>query len=89
LPDGLAFRISASNNVHRALNLEMPMFVTFGDFGRLNHAHPLRWWSRVVPEQVHGGWTLPPQGRADDLHQRPLSTLLTFHALLGSPSNFR
>jgi len=86
-PVGLAFGISASNNVHLALNLEMPMFVTFGDFGSL-----------TIPILFGGGveyFLNKSTAVTFNLRAGPMiftkgsGSALTFQALLGVAYNFR
>ena len=85
-PAGLVFGVAAGNNFNIALNLDLPMFVTFGDYGSLTI--PILFGGGVeyfVDKSTAVTFTL----RTGPMIFTKSGTDLTFQALLGVAYKFR
>ena len=86
LPAGLVFGVNASDKVHLALNLDVPFFVTFGDYG--TPTIPIL-FGGGVEYFVERSTALTFTVRTGPMIFTKSGTDFTFQALLGIAYNFR
>ena len=86
LPAGLVFGVNASDKVHLALNLDVPFFVTFGDYG--TPTIPIL-FGGGVEYFVERSTALTFTMRTGPMIFTKSGTDFTFQALLGIAYNFR
>jgi hypothetical protein len=86
LPAGLVFGVNASDKVHLALNLDVPFFVTFGDYG--TPTIPIL-FGGGVEYFVERSTALTFTMRTGPMIFTKSGTDFTFQALLGLAYNFR